>query len=322
MHKVILASMILFLLLSGIIMVGHSEIVVEIEMETDKQIYDVGEPVRIDGNVTADGTPVTDALAAIEIDSPNGNPYVIRTVQTGEILSEYWNVQIMNLYTCDLNGVHKTLFSKGNLVYVFISIRNNDTLMTHHIETALYVQYSDNTPLVAFYPFEMDIEAGQEVNYTASIPISSNAVSGEALVFGSIFSDLPANDGTAYCPEKTTSFYIASTTPSAQPQPQYFNITFKFPRNNVKLGNYTIYSTTFYQNSLDVDIKTVSVVLLGDLVKDGKIDMRDIGAICNLYGSKEGDPDWNPEADLNSDKIVNMRDIGIICNSFGKTAIY
>jgi hypothetical protein len=73
---------------------------------------------------------------------------------------------------------------------------------------------------------------------------------------------------------------------------------------------------------LATSIKGFKVVLLGDLYKDGKIDMRDIGAICVLYGSREGNPNWNPEADLNGDKTVNMRDIGLECTNFGATATY
>lgn len=321
MHKKFLPCIIILFLLFGNIMIVSAPIV-DIGMETDKQIYNVGDPVRISGNVTADGVPVNDALVAIEILSPYGSSYVIRTVKTGEIPSGYWKVQILNLYTCDSVGNPKTLFNKGAMAYVFISIKSNDTYLTHHVKVALYTQYSDNSPLIAYYPFEIDVEPGHEIQNIASLPIPTNAQSGEAVIFVSLFSDTPANAGTAYCPEKTASFYIASTTPPAQPQLQYFNITFKMPKKDVKLGNYMIYARSMYQNSLATEIKSFEVILVGDVVKDGKIDMRDIGAVCNLYGTKEGDPNWNPAADVTNDKKVDMRDIGIVCHNYGKTAIY
>ena len=313
--------MIILFLLFGNMMIVLA-LIVDIGMETDKQTYNVGDPVRISGNVTADGVPVNDALVAIEILSPYGSSYVIRTVKTGEIPSGYWKVQILDLYTCDSVGNPKTLFNKGAMAYVFISIKSYDSYFTHHVKVAFYIQYSDNSPFQASYPNEIDIEPGKEMNFTGTLPIPSSAISGETLIFASLFSDTPANAGTAYCPEKTASFYIASTTPPAQPRPQYFNITFKMPKKNVKLGNYTIYARSMYQNSLATEIKSFKVILVGDIVKDGKIDMRDIGAVCSLYGTKEGDPKWNPAADVNNDKKVDMRDIGIVCSNYGKTAIY
>ena len=321
MHKKFLPCIIFLFLLFGNIMVVSAPIV-DIEMETDKQIYNVGDPVRISGNVTADGVPVNDALVAIEILSPYGSPYLIRTVKTGENPSGYWKVQILDLYTCDSQGNPKTLFKKGAMAYVFISIKSYDTYFTHHVKVGFYTQYSDNSPLIAYYPFETDVEPGHEIQSIGSLPIPSSAISGETLIFASLFSGTPANAGTAYCPEKTASFYIASTTLPAQPQPQYFNITFKMPKKDVKLGNYMIYARSMYQNSLATEIKSFEVILVGDVVKDGKIDMRDIGVVCSLYGTQEGDTNWNPAADVNNDKKVDMRDIGIVCNNYGKTAIY
>jgi hypothetical protein len=296
--------------------------IIDIDIATDKQVYNVGDPICIVGNVTANGTPVYDALATIEIQDPNNQLYLIRTVKTGENLTGYWQVQILDLYTCDSNGNPKNLFNKGKMAYALIKIKNINTLLSYHIKVAFYIQYSDNSPFMAYYPFETTIEPQQEMTFIGSIPIPTSAIPGEAVIFANVLSEAPSNGGYAYCPEKTTSFYIDTTTPLAQPQPQYFNIIFKLPRTNVKIGNYTIYAKSFYLNSIATEIRSFKVVLLGDLVKDGKIDMRDIGAICKLYGTRKDNPNWNPEADLYEDGVINMRDIGRECNNFGKTAIY
>jgi len=321
--RIVLFTVFIFMLLCSIIH-PSSAVIIDINIETDKQVYNVGDSVLITGNVTIDGKLVNDTLVAIEISDPYNNteaPYVIRTVKTGENLSGYWKVQILALYTCDEKGNPKNLFNKGSTIYIFLRVKNVHTL-TQHVKAALYTQYSDNTPFEAFYPFETDIEGGKEFNFTATLPIPVEAPSGETVIFASLFSDTPTNGGTAYCPENTTSFYIVSTAPSAQPQPQYFNITFNIPRKNVKLGNYTITARATYLNSLATDYKVFNIVLMGDIVKDGKIDMRDIGSICALYGKREGDPSWNPETDLYKDGIINMRDIGIECDNYGKSAIY
>lgn len=57
--------------------------------------------------------------------------------------------------------------------------------------------------------------------------------------------------------------------------------------------------------------------LLGDVNKDGNVDMRDIQIICQAFSSTPEDPNWNPDADVNKDYVVNMRDMGITTNQFG-----
>ncbi len=58
------------------------------------------------------------------------------------------------------------------------------------------------------------------------------------------------------------------------------------------------------------------ISILGDVDGDFKVDMRDIGACCNAFGSTPGHPRWSCSADVNNDLIVNMRDIGIACSNF------
>ncbi len=58
--------------------------------------------------------------------------------------------------------------------------------------------------------------------------------------------------------------------------------------------------------------------IVGDVNKDGKVNMRDIGLLCSAFGTTSSDPRWNPDCDLNGDGIVNAVDLGISCNSYGK----
>ena len=318
---VILQTLLSLLLLSNIVYIPVNAKLYAMQLKTDKSTYNVGEKVNISGNVTLDGTPLDDAVAAIEIDSPYGNPYVIRTVQTGEDTSRYWRLNITELYTCDSHGNPQNLFNKGQTAYVAMKIKNisfNDL----NITVALYIQYSDDTPLVAYYALQGEIQGQQEMEITSSQPIPSNAPSGQTTIFAGIFSNFARIGGTAYCKEKTASFYIGSTTPPANPQPQYFNITFATPKKDAKLGNYTIYAGANYGVHTLTQIKQFKLILLGDVIRDGIINILDINKLVRLFLTKEGGPNWNPDADLNYDGIVNILDIHICVQNFLKTGIY
>ena len=75
--SVFLYTFLSILLLSSIIYIPVNAQTYDIQLKTDKTTYNVGGKVNISGNVTQDGTPVDDAVVAVEIDSPYGNPYVI-----------------------------------------------------------------------------------------------------------------------------------------------------------------------------------------------------------------------------------------------------
>ena len=315
--SVFLYTFLSILLLSSIIYIPVNAQTYDIQLKTDKTTYNVGGKVNISGNVTQDGTPVDDAVVAVEIDSPYGNPYVIRTLQTGEDTSRYWRINITELYTCDSHENPQTLFNKGQTAYVKMTIKNNMGGGQLHLAAALYIQYSDDTPLTAFYPIEGEIDYGQELTVTSSVPIPGNAPLGQATIFAGVFSDSPKVwNGTAYCKEKTASFYIGSTTPPANSQPQYFNMRFAFPRKDVKLGNYTIYARSKYGAQILTEIKQFGVILLGDVNHDGIVNIRDINMLVLFFLTS------NPDADLNHDGIVNIRDINIAVQNFLNTGIY
>jgi len=58
--------------------------------------------------------------------------------------------------------------------------------------------------------------------------------------------------------------------------------------------------------------------LPGDVNGDGKVDSQDLGALGIAYGSKLGDPNWNPAADFDANGAVDSRDLGILGANYGK----
>jgi hypothetical protein len=45
-------------------------------------------------------------------------------------------------------------------------------------------------------------------------------------------------------------------------------------------------------------------------------NIRDVAMVARKFGTKLGDSNWDPEADLNNDGIVNIIDISMIARCF------
>jgi hypothetical protein len=55
----------------------------------------------------------------------------------------------------------------------------------------------------------------------------------------------------------------------------------------------------------------------GDITNDGRVDIRDIFIIAKAFGSKKGEPKYDPKADLKRDDTINIYDIFLIAKVFG-----
>jgi len=113
-------------------------------------------------------------------------------------------------------------------------------------------------------------------------------------------------------------------------------ITFTWNTTGFAKGNYTISAYAWPvsgETDMDDNLLSNGTVLVGvpcDVtgptpgVPDGVCNMRDIGYICNHFGTKPSSLNWDPNCDVTGptkgvpDGIVNMRDIGEACRNFGK----
>ena len=107
------------------------------------------------------------------------------------------------------------------------------------------------------------------------------------------------------------------------------NITLTFSWNTTGLRpcrTHTIWAeTTAIQGELNLDNNIfvdgqVKIKMLGDINGDDKIDIYDVVAATSIYGYREGDPGWNPEADVAPPwGIINIYDIVAITSLYGQT---
>ncbi len=102
-------------------------------------------------------------------------------------------------------------------------------------------------------------------------------------------------------------------------------LTFSWNTTDTVIGSYSLSAAAgvvrgetevfdnFYANGV--------VVIQGnpDLDGDGDVDIFDIVIIAGVYGYEEGDPGWNPKADLVEDGVINIFDVVVAAGYYGQT---
>jgi len=103
-------------------------------------------------------------------------------------------------------------------------------------------------------------------------------------------------------------------------------LTFYWNTSGLKPGNnFTIWaqaSQVPYELNLDNNIfhdGWVKIKMLGDINGDGIIDIYDVTQACAAYGSREGGPKWNPDADLTAEwGLIDIYDIVTLASHYGQ----
>lgn len=303
-------------------------------LATNKQTFNVTDTVQFLGSVS-NGSAVPDALVFFEVDTPKGNPWIVRTFTTGQTPSPplgKWIVELLNVTPCDSSGTPQSSFSAGGSAGFDLAIRNNG-LETEQVVVVLNAYYSNGVPFLLMTPINVTLQGGQTVgSLTWPVEIPVTAVSGQATVYASVFSDFPKNNGLPFSPEKSAVFNITSVNhggthpPSSSPLGS-FNLTVPLTSIPLWLGNYTVFAITHYGPSIATNQTVFTVKLIGDLNHDGKIDMRDIAIVARAFNTVPGDHLWNAAADLSGptpgtpDGRVDMRDVSYVAREFGIVAI-
>ncbi|MEM2702777.1 MAG: dockerin type I domain-containing protein, partial [Candidatus Bathyarchaeia archaeon] len=102
-------------------------------------------------------------------------------------------------------------------------------------------------------------------------------------------------------------------------------ITFAWNTTGFAKGNYTIWAyawpvpgeTNTEDNTKYFD-EIVKVTIPGDVDGDFKVKMDDIMLLVKAFGSKIGQPKYDPNCDINYDGKISMDDIMIAVKNFGK----
>jgi peptidoglycan hydrolase-like protein with peptidoglycan-binding domain len=92
-----------------------------------------------------------------------------------------------------------------------------------------------------------------------------------------------------------------------------------FSENNIPIPTMP---SIYIPSSTPVATSTpVPVTVNYDVNRDGIIDAKDMDAIDKSFNTLQGDPNFNPAADLNNDKVINMTDRMLLMAYFSKNNI-
>jgi hypothetical protein len=102
-------------------------------------------------------------------------------------------------------------------------------------------------------------------------------------------------------------------------------LTFTWNTTGFDKGNYTISAYAWpVPGETDIEDNTLTdgwviVTIPGDVIEPYfKVDMGDIVTLCDAFGSKIGQPKYNPNYDINCDGKISMDDIMIAVEHFGQ----
>ena len=138
-----------------------------------------------------------------------------------------------------------------------------------------------------------------------------------------------ANEGDLPEPFIVTAYY--NTTPIATQAiilaaGDSYTITFPWNTTGFAKGSYTINATvTPVPDETDTTDNsyidgTVRVNMVGDVTPEyGIVDIVDLVYVAIHFGAEKGDPEYEPNADINSHGIIDIVDIVIVAIHFGET---
>jgi len=220
-----------------------------ITARTDQQSYTLRQKATVSGNITVDGSPATDFVVAVEVNSPSPyGPYFFRTLQIGNPTGP-WLVNITSIYLQDMSSQPIDTIKAGSQMQVGMTVYNtqSSTLMMFATTTV----YDANMVSVGTNFWTSNMDPLQSVSQKFMLQIPKWACSGRALIIGCVYSNEPKSGGIVYCPERAFYYCISRTqsglfgiTQPPPPPPQTTPGVYADPIGlppDPRLGTYSVY---------------------------------------------------------------------------------
>ncbi|MEM1590201.1 MAG: dockerin type I domain-containing protein [Candidatus Bathyarchaeia archaeon] len=301
----------------------------QLELNMEKNLYYFEENITITGSLRANGYLVSTALIGIAIYSPTNYLVISRALQTGVLAPPSESIEILEVTPCDYMGSPKSTFRKGSLAFFKITTRNKASESKYTLITINL--FDSRNATLGVTSLGITLAANSQIESILSYPIEYEAATGQAWVFANAFTDHVKNGGVPYCQEKSATFTITGssgggaltnteiTQTTETMSAGYYQLTFMTPYLHPR-GTYTVYVSTKFLGSYALQSGIYNLKILGDVNDDGKVGLADLTTVALAYGTKPGDPKWNPLADVNGDGQVGLADLVIVAINYGKTA--
>jgi len=305
---------------------GFSQIQpLKVTVTTNKSSYGYRESVQVYGNVTYEEQPVENGLVGVQIEDPTGETIALRTVPAGVIPSASWQVEVVSIIPCDGSGNPKNNFDRKTFAYFQATVRNNG-ITSRRALVVINIYDVDLTPIgIAWEQTVLPPEG--ETMLMPGIYIYEWVSTGTALAYANAYTDWPKNEGCPYSPEKSTNFTIATATLSYSAQPTFQNsgnyeATLRIPPEEAPYsGTYFVAVSAFsagwkaFQNTTF----TVEYQVPADFDLNHEIDIYDVVKVTAIYGTKSGEPGWNPQVDLEPNGEIDIHDVVKVTGIYGTT---
>ena len=315
----------LFLILTiQIIPIGYSQptyyVTAYAKAKPEREHYRYREIVNVTGSFYFEGEPVEGALVAVKIEEIGGNIKLIRTVPIGNI-SQEWNLDIISIIPCDQYGRPKTNFYRNGDFFVNVTVRNKLPVDRKIILTAVCADV--DLTFLGINWLAANIAANSVLGAIFNIWLPEWSSTGTGIVWVSLLSDWPENNGYPYCPERTATFNILSRSSSslsstfttlfdALENPKAYRASFRLPpikppynaNFTVHVGAYYNGWTAFCNTTFQVKYKYPE-----DYNYNFQIDIYDVVKVTVIYAKGSTDPQWNPQLDFQPDGRINIYDV-------------
>jgi hypothetical protein len=276
---------------------------------------------NITGLLKLDGSSVNNGLVAVQINKPDGNVLTLRTVNTGTNPTSP-NVDIKNVSCTDFERNPVSNVAKGSQAYFTVFVENKASQLRHVVYN-LDIYDNTNTP-IGHSSGSQDLEPNSIIGATFPIEIQTWVSDGRATVFASAYTTLPEENGTPYCPEKSSVFTIANQQGASPPstptgsQGNYY-LAIRVPKN-AQLDRYTIYISSTYNSLSAYGSGYFDVFQPGDLSPlpsgDGVVNSADIAAFVNAYIRYYAGSPYDKRADMDQNDVMNSNDITSFVNAY------
>jgi hypothetical protein len=98
-----------------------------------------------------------------------------------------------------------------------------------------------------------------------------------------------------------------------EPGGEAFGVWLNRTRNVILAAGYTV---TTDEKHMNVYARTQTI--LGDVDRDGKVNVADLFKLGKAYGSDPSEPNWDPYCNFNSDNAIDKPDLSDLSKNFGK----